>query len=349
MADKIPVEAVNTYEQGGRKILAGMLSSPHIRYLVDEFEIIEGFQEECLDSATYHMRIGGKVVTSEDGKIVDFELGEEEDKNKNVRKKFELKPNSLAFVTTIEKFNLPKDIIARYNLKSKWVHKGLLLGTGPIVDPELNARLLIPLHNFSSQPVLLSFNEKLISVEFTKTLNPNDRFTLRSGKISSYVKNRSRIFDFDGYLNRIGGRIAESSVSSKFYEYDKTIETSKKRLRNFSLAGAIAISSVLIALLSLFYASFNLTSDANKYVADAEKTKFEVQNKVDGHDTEFKTLNNHIEELRFAIKSLANEINEIKSKEDIFDKLEPEFKEIKQDIEKIDEKVRKIEQETEKP
>ena len=85
------------------------------------------------------MRIGGKVLTWNKGEKVEYRLGDQDDLNKKLRSKVVLKPNSLTFVTTIEKFNLPKDIIARFNLKSKWVHQGLLLGTGPIVDPELNA------------------------------------------------------------------------------------------------------------------------------------------------------------------------------------------------------------------
>ena len=162
MANKGIKEAVNTY--GDANIPPGMLSSPHIAYCIKKYKIIEFHDDSCFGPATYHMRLGGKVISWENGKKVEFTLGKEEDKNKNIRTQIELRPNSVTFVTTIEMFNLPKDIIARFNLKSKWVHQGLLLGTGPIVDPELKANLLIPLHNFSSQDVTLHYDDKIIRV-----------------------------------------------------------------------------------------------------------------------------------------------------------------------------------------
>lgn len=152
-------DAINTHDDNNIPI--GMLSSPHIQYCVTKYGIIETYDENCLGPAAYNMRIGGKVLTWDKGKKIAFILGKTEDRNQNILTELELKPNSLTFVTTIEKFNLPKDIIARFNLKSKWVHQGLLLGTGPIVDPELRANLLIPLHNFSSQPITCNRSSKI--------------------------------------------------------------------------------------------------------------------------------------------------------------------------------------------
>lgn len=196
-------EAINTYnDDDGKKIEQGMLSSPHIHFCIKKFNIIENYDESCIKSSSYDMRLGSKFLTWENEKRVEFYIGKEEDKNRNIFKSIDLKPNSLSFITTIEKFNLPKDIIARFNLKSKWVHQGLLLGTGPIVDQELQAHILIPLHNFSSENITLYYGEKIISVEFTKTLNPDDRFTVNSD-IIKYVKNKNAIFDFDGYRKRI--------------------------------------------------------------------------------------------------------------------------------------------------
>ena len=87
------------------------------------------YEMKCLGPASYHMRIGREVLTWREGKQIDFILGERENQNDNVRTKVRLLPNSLTFLTTIEEFQLPKDIIARFNLKSKWIHQGLLLGT----------------------------------------------------------------------------------------------------------------------------------------------------------------------------------------------------------------------------
>lgn len=266
MTDNVIQKAINTH--GDSNIPAGMLSSPQIHYCVDKYHIIDGFDKSCLDSATYHMRLGDKVLTWEHGEKVEFSLGKEEDKNKNIYTKVELKPNSLTFVTTVEKFNLPRDIIARFNLKSRLVHKGLLLGTGPIVDPELIANLLIPIHNFSSQNVTLNYNEKIISVEFTKTLNPDQQITINDKKFY-YIENDSRNFDFDGYVKRIGGGKVESSVSSKMEEYDVIIKDYTKKLNLFSLSSIIGFAALMITLVSAIWTTWSLINDARDQLREA--------------------------------------------------------------------------------
>jgi deoxycytidine triphosphate deaminase len=63
---------------------------------------------------------------------------------------FTLKKNQIAFFSPTVTFRLPLYIAMRFNLHISHVHKGLLLGTGPIVDPGFEGRLLIPLHNLTA-------------------------------------------------------------------------------------------------------------------------------------------------------------------------------------------------------
>src|SRR3977135_1230729 len=55
--------------------------------------------------------------------------------------------NSISFIHLRNKFSLPNYISARFNLTITHVHRGLLLGTGPLIDPGFEGRLLIPIHN----------------------------------------------------------------------------------------------------------------------------------------------------------------------------------------------------------
>ena len=43
--------------------------------------------------------------------------------------------NSITFVQIESKIRLPNYIALRFNLRIQHVHRGLLLGTGPLVDP----------------------------------------------------------------------------------------------------------------------------------------------------------------------------------------------------------------------
>ena len=228
--EKSPNKDENTYSDKSND--SGMFSSTQIAYYIEKYGIIDNYDKSCYGSASYHMRIGGDVLTWDGGAKTEFILDEFEDRNKNKYNSLELKPNSLTFVTTIEKFNLTKDIICRFNLKSKWVHQGLLLGTGPIVDPQLNAYLLIPLHNFSSQTIRMNYGDELISVEFTKTLNPDANYTLPNGSPCEYIPNNNWNFDFKSYRKRIENKIIESSVLSNFYSIKSDIDSYKDTINN---------------------------------------------------------------------------------------------------------------------
>lgn len=340
----------------------GMLSSPHIAYCVDKYQIIKNYDESCLDSASYQMRVGGSVLTWDRGTKIEFELGEYEDKNKNIRKSVELKPNSLTFLTTIEEFRLTKDIVARFNLKSKWVHQGLLLGTGPIVDPQLHARLLIPVHNFSSQTVTMNYNQKFISVEFTKTLDPDINLVLNNGKMAKYIENENWFFDFHKYRERIENKRVESSVQSQFEESKEQIvlagtemkkfqtETEKtiKSAVNINIIGIIAFG---ITLLSLILATWHLIgSTHDKADAAYNLVKQYKENSVDFRSFALKSsyddLQKEVSVLRRNIERLNKEDGLKAGKNDadlkvIQDRYEEKMKSMTLRIEELEKKLKK--------
>lgn len=301
MSEPCASKAANTHliEEIDRILPIGMLSSPQIAYCILEFKIIENYDLQCLGPATYNMRLGGRVLSWNNGQKEDYLLDETEDKNKNIRRILTLRPNSLTFVTTIEKFQLPKDIIARFNLKSKFIHKGLLLGTGPIVDPELHANLLIPLHNFSSNDIDIEFGEEIISVEFTKTLNPDAVFDKEG---CEYVCNKHWDYNFEKYRDRIGKGIIESSVESTLNKYGKTLKDyevsldsikneyqasmdefkidvnktlidatneNKKSLKVFNWIGGLTAFGTLIGLIVLVFTTYQLIKGSFDQLTEA--------------------------------------------------------------------------------
>jgi deoxycytidine triphosphate deaminase len=341
---------VNTH---GDKIPPGMLSSPHIAYCVEKYKIIDNFDESCMGPATYHMRIGGIVRTWENGKKVEFTLGEQDDTTRNIRKRVDLGPNSLTFVTTIEKFSLTKDIIARFNLKSKLVHKGLLLGTGPIVDPQLRGNLLIPLHNFSSQTVTLEYNDELISVEFTKTLNPDDTFEEQSEKYK-FILNEHWDFNPDKYWDRIGRSKVESSVSSSFEKYEKSIEDYRQKLnelteknktafKKYNWIAGLTAGAAIIGLVTLVFTTWQLIESSHAKMDSAYNLI--KQYEKEGVDFRALALKKTVED---TFEDIQKQIDELKTNTtDQYNKLDKEWRIIPQKHfvlrESYDEKMKELE------
>ena len=64
---------------------------------------------------------------------------------------FELPPNTISFIQIEPKIRLPDYIAIRFNLRITHVHRGLLLGTGPLIDPGFSGIPLIPLHDLTSE------------------------------------------------------------------------------------------------------------------------------------------------------------------------------------------------------
>ena len=84
-----------------------------------------------------------------------------------------------------------------------------------------------------------------------------------------YIHNKHRIFDFHGYRARIGERKVESSVSSSFDKYDKSIEKSKKSMARFNFLGALTAIGTGIGLIVLVFTTWMLLDSTFKKLDDA--------------------------------------------------------------------------------
>ena len=149
------------------EILPALLNSVDIKRYVDRDCLIEKttFDLERLKTASYEMRFLGKLYyweTTNDGRLkrrcCDVSVGDT----------VTLPRNSITYLWMKEKLLLPEYIAARFNLHIRYVHKGLLLGTGPLVDPGFFGNLLIPLHNLTDNDYELKGGDGFIWLEFTK-------------------------------------------------------------------------------------------------------------------------------------------------------------------------------------
>jgi deoxycytidine triphosphate deaminase len=161
----------------------GMLLSNAIRKFCAEDKkllIAEEFEETNLRPAAYTLRIGPKYIDS-NGKP-----GKLDDKHSS----FVMKPNSIVYVSTFEKLNLPYYIAARFNLRVKWVYKGILLGTGPQVEPGYCGYLSCPLYNLTNNPIRITYREDFATIDFERTTDFCSKSSARNKRI---YKARQRI------------------------------------------------------------------------------------------------------------------------------------------------------------
>jgi deoxycytidine triphosphate deaminase len=139
----------------------GILLSNQIHRLcsVAGLLICEGYDEKNLRPASYTLRIGDDYVDS-DGNL--HRLTEEDDS-------FVFQKNSIIFVSTKEKLELPYYIIGRFNIRVNWVYDGVLLGTGPQVDPGFSGALSCPLYNLTNMDLTIKRGQDFATIDFEKT------------------------------------------------------------------------------------------------------------------------------------------------------------------------------------
>ena len=147
------------------KVPPSLLSAKHIKDYVLKTGAIAPFYEDGgrhsrLKMATYEGRIGEcAYLYNKQDRLESLDFGEE----------LTVKANSIVFVECDLDFRLPYYMALRFNLQIRHVHRGLLLGTGPLVDPGYWGKLCIPLHNLTDEDYPISRDHGLIWVEFTKT------------------------------------------------------------------------------------------------------------------------------------------------------------------------------------
>lgn len=235
-----------------------LLNSADIADYVSATGMIHPFDPAKLKSASYEVSIlGDYVMHTPEGGVVHGTLTED--------KPFLLPRNSIAYMSVEPKFRLPDYIALRHNLKIKNIYRGLLVGTGPLIDPGFVGRISLPLHNLTDRDYVLEAGEGTIWVEFTK-LSPSPRWAdvaMLGGALprsGAYVPFPSPAMKDKGpveYVNDAVGADRVPGASTAEIALDaRDAKKEAKRARNIAWAGlativlgAVALVAVPLALL----------------------------------------------------------------------------------------------------
>jgi deoxycytidine triphosphate deaminase len=213
--------------------------------------------------AAIELRVRGPIVYwDEHGKRAETNL-------QPGKEPFVLCANSIAFVTIEPYLQIPEYIALRFNLRVSHVYRGLLLGTGPLIDPGYQGWLSVPLHNLTTNDYLLYGGEPLIAVEFTK-VSPMAHW--KGGSLATKVP-RHELYAPYADPSDTNPKTTERNVSSQVRRADpnrgirsslapmfKLVRDAEERLRAFTI---LAVLAALTGLVPVSIALYNLTGVAN--------------------------------------------------------------------------------------
>ena len=123
---------------------------------------IRNFAEASLQPASYDMRVGSKVLVSQNETEVDLAS----------KGSVTLAPGVFALVTTHESIELPDDIAGHIGVKSYYTRKGMVMLTGLQIDPGFDGVLVVGLYNASPRGLTLEYLAPFCTVEFHKLARP---------------------------------------------------------------------------------------------------------------------------------------------------------------------------------
>ncbi len=303
------------------EIPPSLLSADHLGKYVMRTGAIAPFytgggRRSRLKKASYEGRIGKSAyVYNKQGRLESLEFGEE----------LTVEANSIVFVECDLDFRLPNYIALRFNLQIRHVHRGLLLGTGPLVDPGYWGKLCIPLHNLTDEDYSISLDDGLIWVEFTKTT---------AGQNSARYSGRPPLDKEDGYWNirEFVERAARprqgtgesvpirSSISKVRDRADKAADSAKKakdsamdarneasRMRsNITLGGLIAVILLVLGIAGFI---FTVYSSLTPRIDDLQ-SRFSYVESISA-DKELERIPSVTEELTREIGTLRKRVEEL--------------------------------------
>ena len=143
-----------------------ILSREKILELVKREKLIENFSEDCLEGAGYDLRLG-RIYRLKEGGF----LGASDRKTPDVEEiqfeEYTLKPGEYVLVETIEKVNIPENLIARVLPRSSLFRCGCSLFTA-LVDPGYTGALVFGLKNLSEFEFRLEKKTRIAQIVFER-------------------------------------------------------------------------------------------------------------------------------------------------------------------------------------
>lgn len=298
-------------------VAPSLLNSADLSDYVSATGMIIPFDEERRKTASYGVPLLGRCIYWDEDGRQDFVLSNEPDSrypDLEARSSFVLRRNSIAFVTLEPYLRLPDYIAARFNLTIRDVYRGLLLGTGPIVDPGFQGYLSIPLHNLTNNDYEYSCreNDELVWMEVTKlTLSDDwlpDESGLavkrdRQGEYSPFPDYKLGRKDVNDYLvHALEFQRLDDVQSSIPIEVNKAVgiaEKSELEIKYFRRISWFGIAAFVVTILISIWGGFSLFTDTVAVVDDARE--------------ELQSSEGDIRELRSEIRKLEGQVSELTS------------------------------------
>lgn len=339
-------------EEEFKDLRGPVLIAREIKQYVLKYKLLfdEQFIEDNIKGASYYMTPDPNNNAwrfNEKGEKVYLKIGVERNNYGGNLQYYEIPKNSLVYIRLHQKLRLPFYIIGRFNLQVTYAYKGLLLGTGPQIDPGYFDRYVnIPLHNFTKDIMKVYLHKPFVTIDFVRTsalklpsrlpesleafLNEpcweNLRRALRPLPLPKYKRE-----EIEHY---VGDDRPQSSLQQLVIDLEENrsaFEDIRSKMKYDVYAVLIALAINIVSIIGLYFAMYyHFDGKLNNKVAEIKKeTGIVYLNRFNGELLEVKKSINKLfveneianredkkalEGLENRIKNVENETNKKKAK-----------------------------------
>jgi deoxycytidine triphosphate deaminase len=215
----------------------GVLLSDEIERCVHSFKMIDPFDKKNLKPAGYELTVGDEFVLGGERKELS--------KDGEIR----IPPFNVVVIKTGETINLPRFLIARWNVRVKWAYEGLLWVGGPQVDPGWVGHLFCPLYNLSNKEVILRYEDPIALMDFVTTTPFNH------GKSVEYSRPPKRVLLEEYRAADLKSALyteAKQRIDEIEEQTENRIDRLEKRIE-FFIGSALVIITILFAALAVLF------------------------------------------------------------------------------------------------
>lgn len=237
--------------------------------------LIENYCSKNIQACSYDLRMGDQYYyyKKNDGDTVNISYL---DKGESL----EIPPNSICYVMTEEKVNMPQDLTASISLSFGLIKRGVMLAAQPPYDPGYHGKTVALLHNLSNKTVTIKRGEHILNIVFTKLCN-------QVNSENQYNGNYQGLDSLEAYCKEV-------RVGAVF-ELKQELEEARKKIDNI-LPNILMVITVIIGVLTVLFAIFFGILSIRQLLPSGSQTETDVADtsyfefSVDAIDEETNTL-----------------------------------------------------------
>ena len=236
-----------------------IISGKEINKQCLEHNLITPFISNNLRNSSYDLTVGDEVYCGaeiESLRIRTTFLAKNDS--------FKIPAYGFAYILCNETIKLPHCMTARVSLRMSLIYKGLVLTVQPPFDPNYNGKVIVLLHNMSTDPIYLKRGERIVTIEFSYVFGTTPLNSLE-------------IFDQPSVVS-LQEKISTHMKSGSTELIMKDQRTNQRYhllvIGLWAAVGVIATISLCMAPLSAYYAEKKLEA---KYSTEIEGLRADVQ------------------------------------------------------------------------